>query len=90
MSIPDLLNQLAQALTTAQETLAELAAELERPHEPDWIPMDQPPDDYGFYPVKMRVRGKILIAYSVWTKYQWVNCFPVQERLGWAHSEDLS
>ena len=55
------------------------------PDPTEWIPMDQPPDTYGHYKVKMRVHGEIIVAYSTWTLYQWANCFPIQERLGWTY-----
>jgi hypothetical protein len=53
----------------------------------EWEGMDILPTDlgfgFGYFRVKARVFDEIMVIYSTWTGCQWVNCFPVQERLGW-------
>jgi len=82
----DLIADLAQARSNLIQA-TQKAETLQALHEGegvDWNDMSVEPEDYGAYKVLARVRDETLVIYSVWTHYQWANCFPVQERLGWA------
>jgi len=80
-SLDDLRHHLAEAQREVDELERVVTGE-----GIDWQPMSEPPEAYGYYLCKMRVFGEILVAASTWTGYQWANCFPVQERLGWAEA----
>jgi hypothetical protein len=73
-----------QAAARDVDAIAPYLHDQPAPEEPDWTPMTTAPPAYGHYKTRLRVRGEIIVAYSTWTGYAWFNCFPIQERLGWA------